>query len=82
MLVTDEILGLFVNTFTADDKYFRHNKENLQEPIQRQFSKQAKAYFSFFIAFLKKKDKSQSLIISKIMHSEKRVYLNVQKVLL
>ena len=33
-LVIDAILGLFVNTFTADDEYFLRNSENLVLPIQ------------------------------------------------
>ena len=30
-----EILGLFVNTLTADDIYSLRNIENLQQPIQK-----------------------------------------------
>ena len=31
-----EILEVFVNTFSASDKYFLHNRKNLPEPIQLQ----------------------------------------------
>ena len=33
-----ESLGLFVNTLTADDKYFLCNRENLRQPVQMQLS--------------------------------------------
>ena len=42
-----EILGLFVNTLTADDKYFLSNSENLHQSIQMQLSKM-KTFFQFF----------------------------------
>ena len=34
LFVKSEILGLFVNTLTADDKYSLQNSENLTQPIQ------------------------------------------------
>ena len=34
LLVICEILGLFVNTLTADDKYSLFNRENLPQRIQ------------------------------------------------
>ena len=34
LLMTFEILGLFVNTLTANDTYFLPNKENLPQPIE------------------------------------------------
>ena len=33
LILISEILGLFVNTFPADDKYFLHNKKNLPQEI-------------------------------------------------
>ena len=38
LLVICEILGLFINTLTADDKYFCQNSENLLKPIEMQVS--------------------------------------------
>ena len=38
LLVICEIVGLFVNTLTTDDKYFLLNSENLGQPIQMQLS--------------------------------------------
>ena len=39
LLVICEILGHFVNTLTANDKYSFPNSENMPQPIQMQFSK-------------------------------------------
>ena len=36
LLAIWEILGVFVNTLTADDKYSLRNSENLLQPIQMQ----------------------------------------------
>ena len=38
-LVLGEILGVFVNTLTADEKYRVQDCENLPLPIQMQLSK-------------------------------------------
>ena len=34
ILLICDILGLFVNTLTTDDKYSLHNRTNLPQPIQ------------------------------------------------
>ena len=40
LLELSEILGLFVNAFTADDKYsLRKRRQNLAQPIQILLSK-------------------------------------------
>ena len=39
LLQISEILGLFVNTLTADDKYSVFHRMNLQQPIETQLSK-------------------------------------------
>ena len=51
LLVTSEILGLFVKTLTADDKYSRHNRENFAQQIQMQLFPKQKTFSQFFIAF-------------------------------
>ena len=51
-LVTDEILGLFVNTLTADGKYPFEDWENLPLSIQMQFSDNWKIFSQFFVQFL------------------------------
>ena len=48
LLVIPDILGLFVNTLTADEKYSLRNRENSPSPIQMQLSKKGKAFFQFF----------------------------------
>ena len=72
---------MFVNTLTADDKYFLLNRNNLTQPIQTPLSKKNKAFSQFFLAFSKstlnfeqfqKKDDPHSRFISEMTHSEKR----------
>ena len=53
LLVISEILGLFVNTLTADDKQSCRNSKNLRQPIQMQWSKKDETFFEFFASFLK-----------------------------
>ena len=86
-----EILRLFVNALTGDDKYSSSIMQNLPQQFQARLSHKQKIFSRFFIAFLKcawnlenfpKKDEYPSLIISEIIDTEKRGYLNVLKVLL
>ena len=81
-----QILRLFVNALTADDKYSGSNMQNLRQQFQTPFSGKQKTFSGFFIAFLKcawnlehfrKKDEYPSLIISEIIDAERRGYLNV-----
>ena len=46
-----EILGLFVNPLTADDKYCLFNRGNLLQYIQMHLSQKLKAFSHFFFAF-------------------------------
>ena len=46
------IIGLFVNTWTADYKYPVKDCENLPFPIQIQFSSEKKTFSPFFIPFM------------------------------
>ena len=75
-LVWIEILRLFVNTLTADNKYSRCNVQNFAQQLQTPLSQKQKKFCWSFIAFLKcglnlehfkKKDQYPSLIISEIM---------------
>ena len=50
-LVICEILGLHVNTLTADNKYFLCNSENFPQPIQMQFIKNKKHFLNFLLYF-------------------------------
>ena len=81
-----EILRLFVNALTADDKYSDSNMQNFPQQFQTPLSQKQKTLSGFFIALLKcawnlehfpKKDEYSSLIISEIIDAERRVYLNV-----
>ena len=81
-----EILRLFVNALTADDKYSGSNMKNLPQQIHTPLSSKKKTCFEFFIALLKcawklehfqKRDEYPSLIFSEIIEAERRGYLNV-----
>ena len=81
-----EILRLFVNVLTVDDKYSCSNMQNLRQQFQTPLPQKQKTFSGFFIAFLKcawnlenfhKKDEYPSLIISEIINAETRGYLNV-----
>ena len=88
VLVRSEVLGQFVNTMTADYKYFRQNLENLLQQVQTQISLKQKTFSGFFIAYLKstlnleyfeKKYESHSLSITEINNCKTSSYLSVQK---
>ena len=51
-LMLGKILGVFVNTMTADGKYPIQDCENLQLPIEMQLSKKRKTLSPFFVPFL------------------------------
>ena len=53
LLVRSEILGLFVNTLNAGDKYSLRNSKNLTQPIQIQLANQQKTFPKRFAPFLK-----------------------------
>ena len=53
MLVLCKILGLFVNTLTADDKYSLLNTDNLTRSIQTLLSVKQKTFSQLFSSFLK-----------------------------
>ena len=81
-----EILRLFVNALTADDKYSGSFMQNVPQQFQTPLFKNQKTFSRFFIAFRKcawnlqhfqKKDKYPSLIIYEIIDAEKSDYLNV-----
>ena len=47
-----EILGVFVETVTADSKYPVPDFKNFQLPIQMQLSEKRKTFSKFFVPFL------------------------------
>ena len=50
-LVLGEVLGVFLNTLTANDKYPVQDLENLQLAIQMQLFKKGKRVPQFFFPF-------------------------------
>ena len=81
-----EILRLFLNALTADDKYYGSNMQNLPQQFQTPLSQKKKIFSGLLITFLKcalnlehfqKKDEYRSLINSEIIDAETRGYLNV-----
>ena len=85
-LVRSEILKLFVNTLTTDDKYSRRNMLHLTQLLEPNLSQKQKTFSVFFLAFLKcalnlehleKKDEYPSRVISRIIDSEIGGYLNI-----
>ena len=85
VLVRSQVLGQFVNTMTADYKYFRQNLENLPQEVETQISLKPKTFSGFFIASLKstlnleyfeRKDESHSLSITEINNCKTSRYLS------
>ena len=85
-IVASEILTLYVNTLTTNDKYSRRNMMNFTQQLEAPFSQKQKTFSGFFLAFLKcvlnleyleKKDEYPSRVISKIIDSERGGYLNL-----
>ena len=85
-LVTSEIFRLFVNSLSPDIRYSRRNILIFWEQLQTLLSQKREAFCQFLIAFLKcawnledfkKKEEYPSLIISKIIASERGLYLSV-----
>ena len=51
LLVLYNILRLFLNTLTADDKHYLLTTDNLMQPIQMQLSQKPKPFSQFFFVF-------------------------------
>ena len=75
-LVRSKILGLFVNTLTAEYTYSRRNMQTLTQQVQTPLCLKQKTFSGFFIAFLKstwngehfqKKGESSSLSFPKLL---------------
>ena len=71
---------------TTDDKYSRRNMLNFTQELEALLSQKQKTFSLLFLAFLKyalnledfeKKDEYPSLLISKVIDSERGGYLNV-----
>ena len=71
---------------TTDDKYSRRNMLNFTQQLEALLSQKQKTFSGLFLAFLKyelnledfeKKNVYPSLVICKVIHSERGGYLNV-----
>ena len=71
---------------TTDDKFSRRNMLNFRQQFEAPLSQKQKTFSQIFLAFLKcelnlehleKKDKYSSLVISKVIDSERGGYINV-----
>ena len=71
---------------TTDDKYSRRNMLNFTQELEALLSQKKKTFSLLSLAFLKyalnledfeKKDEYSSLVISKVIDSERGAYLNV-----
>ena len=90
-LVRSKILGLFVNTLTAEYTYSRRNMQTFTQQVQTPLSIKQKIFSGFFITFLKstwngehfeKKGESSSLSISEIIDSKRGDCLSAWRALL
>ena len=84
--VRSEILTLFFNTLTTDEKYSRRNMLNFTQQFEAPLSQRQKTFSGWFLVFLKcalnlehfeQKDEYSSLVFSKVIDSERGGYLNV-----
>ena len=90
-LVRSKILGLFVNTLTAEYKYSPRNMPTFAKQVQTPLSFKKNKFSGFFVAFVKstsngehlqKRGESSSLSISEIINSKRGGYLSALKALL
>ena len=79
-LVRSKILGLFVNTLTAEYMYSGRNMQTFKQQVQTPLTLKQKTFSGYIIAFLKstwngehfqKKGESSSLSISEIIDSKR-----------
>ena len=85
-LVLSEILTLFVNSLTTDEKYSRRNMLNFTKQLEASLPQKQKIFSLLFLAVLKcalnldhleKKDEYPSLVISTTIVSKRGGCLNV-----
>ena len=90
-LVRSKILGLFVNTLTAEYTYSRRNMQTFTQQVQTPLSLKKKTFSDFLLRFwnlhkmeniFKKKGESSSLSISEIIDSKWGGFLSAWKALL
>ena len=85
-LVLSEILTLFVNSLTTDEKYSRRNMLNFTKQLEASLPQKQKIFSLLFLAVLKcalnldhleKKDEYPGLVISTTIDSKRGCCLNV-----
>ena len=90
-LVRSIILGLFVDTLTAEYTYFRRNMQTFSQQVQTPLSLKKSLFLDFLLRFwnlyemeniFKKKGESSSLSTSEIIDSKRCGYLSAWKALL
>ena len=64
-----QILRLFANTLTVDEKHYLLNRDNLMEPINMELSKKQKTFSELFFAYLNSLLDFQHLPIKDDRHS-------------
>ena len=57
-----EILELFVNTLTTDEKYSSRNIENLTQQLQTTMSQKQKTFYRVFITHVKSRTSSDDFV--------------------
>ena len=57
-----EILELFVNTLTTDDKYSSRNIQNLTQQLQTTMSEKQKTFYRIFITYVKSRTSSDDFV--------------------
>ena len=86
VLVISEMFRVLVNTLTSDDKYSRQNMQIFWQQLQTPLSQKGKTFCRFLIVFLncgwnlqgsENQEEYPSLIITKIIASERDVYISV-----
>ena len=77
LLVRSEILGLFVNTLTADEKYSRYNREKFPQQIQMQLYKKPKTFSRLFIVFLKSTCQRKKILVKTVRHHFYPIFLSI-----
>ena len=76
LLLTSEILGLFVKTLTGDNNYSCYKSQTFKQAFQKQLSKKQKICYQLFVEFL------QSTSIFQLFEKKDRVHSSTISVLL
>ena len=81
LLVLGEVLGVYVNTLTANAKYLVQVCENLQLPIEMELSQKRKCFSEFFVPFLEPTSNFEHLKMKMIFIANVFLKLETLKIL-